>query len=48
MDEIRVILSAGRSTKTERKAFIKRCPADDCRGFLSSQWKCGLCENICL
>lgn len=28
----------------ERKQFIKPCPADDCRGFLSSQWKCGLCE----
>jgi hypothetical protein len=23
--------------------FIKACPAPDCRGFLSTQWKCGLC-----
>ena len=33
---------------TERRAFIKPCPADDCRGFLSSQWKCGLCQcKVC-
>ena len=25
--------------------FIRSCPADDCRGFLSSQWKCGICEQ---
>ena len=30
---------------TERKQFIKPCPADDCRGFLSTQWKCGLCSQ---
>lgn len=29
----------------ERRQFIKPCPADDCRGFLSSQWKCGLCTQ---
>ena len=32
---------------TERKQFIKPCPVDDCRGFLSSQWKCGLCSTWC-
>jgi len=25
--------------------FVRQCPADGCRGFLSTQWKCGLCEN---
>jgi hypothetical protein len=29
----------------ERKQFIKPCPLNDCRGFLSSQYKCGLCET---
>ena len=29
----------------ERSTFIKACPDGDCRGFLSSQWKCGLCEK---
>ena len=24
--------------------FVRSCPANDCRGFLSSQWKCGICE----
>ena len=31
--------------KTERKTFIRACPDGECRGFLSSQWKCGLCEK---
>ncbi len=36
---------AGSSTK---RAFVKKCPVEDCRGFLSTQWKCELCENkIC-
>lgn len=25
--------------------FIKPCPAEDCKGFLSTAWKCGLCEQ---
>jgi hypothetical protein len=24
--------------------FICACPAENCRGFLSTQWKCGLCD----
>lgn len=31
--------------KKERAKFIKACPAENCRGFLSSQYKCGICEN---
>lgn len=27
-----------------RNVFIRRCPAEGCRGFLSSAWKCGVCE----
>jgi hypothetical protein len=30
-----------------RKQFVKPCPVDDCRGFLSSQYKCGMCETWC-
>ena len=26
-----------------RATFVRACPDADCRGFLSSQWKCGLC-----
>lgn len=32
-------------TTTERQQFIRKCPKEDCRGFLSTQWKCGLCEH---
>jgi hypothetical protein len=33
---------------TERKKFIRKCPMTDCRGFLSQQWKCGICDSkIC-
>jgi hypothetical protein len=33
----------------ERKQFIRKCPVTDCRGFLSTRWKCDVCENyICI
>jgi len=28
-----------------RQAFIKPCPAEECKGFLSTAWKCGLCDQ---
>jgi hypothetical protein len=28
----------------EKREFIQKCPNGDCRGFLSTQWKCGLCN----
>lgn len=28
-----------------RVQFVRACPDGDCRGFLSSQWKCGLCQK---
>lgn len=28
-----------------RRRFIRACPVDGCRGFLSQQLKCGLCET---
>lgn len=28
----------------EKKEFIRKCPKDDCHGFLSSSLKCKLCE----
>jgi hypothetical protein len=31
-------------TVAPRQRFTRACPADGCRGFLSTQWKCGLCE----
>ena len=29
----------------QRAEFIRACPDNDCRGFLSTQWKCGLCDK---
>jgi hypothetical protein len=43
-DIIRGIRNANVEIQAERRQFIKPCPADDCRGFLSSQWKCGTCN----
>jgi hypothetical protein len=32
----------------QRKQFVRKCPKESCKGFLSTQWKCGLCEShIC-
>ena len=31
--------------KKEVVKFIRACSDTDCRGFLSSQWKCGICEQ---
>ena len=36
------------SSNGQRKQFVRKCPKEDCKGFLSTQWKCGLCEsNVC-
>ncbi|MDC0230788.1 hypothetical protein OAK19_02390 [Aureispira] len=31
--------------KKERVTVTRPCPENECRGFLSSQWKCGICEQ---
>ncbi len=35
-----------KNSNRPKAKFIKACPSDNCRGFLSSQWKCGICENF--
>jgi hypothetical protein len=41
--------TAGRTTREpgviQRAEFVRNCPDTDCRGFLSSQWKCGICAK---
>ena len=33
---------------TEKRVFVRRCPVNECRGFLSTRWKCQICDNnIC-
>ena len=29
---------------SDKKSFVKRCVANNCDGYLSSQWKCSKCE----
>jgi hypothetical protein len=29
----------------QRREFVRECPDENCRGFLSTAWKCGLCEK---
>jgi hypothetical protein len=33
------------SPPVERRQFVRACPEPECRGFLSTAWKCGLCEK---
>ena len=41
-------LSITNTPVEERKKFIRKCPLENCRGFLSTHWKCGSCEKrIC-
>ena len=28
-----------------KKTFVRACSKENCRGFLSTQWKCGICET---
>ena len=30
---------------TEKRRFVRACPVNGCKGFLSTAWKCGLCES---
>lgn len=32
--------------QVEARQFIMKCPGDECRGFLSTAWKCGTCEKF--
>jgi hypothetical protein len=39
---------AGEGGGKARRAFVRACPADGCKGFLSTAWKCGLCNvHVC-
>lgn len=35
----------GTAEKKEVRQFTQKCPVADCRGFLSTQWKCGTCQT---
>ena len=35
----------GGQVEHEKRQFVRACPFADCKGFLSTVWKCGMCEN---
>lgn len=37
--------NASTASAEPKRQFIRACPAPDCKGFLSTAWKCGLCEK---
>ena len=41
----RNILLYTNQPQQQRSEFIRACPDNNCRGFLSTQWKCGICEK---
>ena len=47
--KIRILNGASQQgASTEKRVFVRRCPVNDCKGFLSTRWKCQLCDNnIC-
>ena len=38
-------IQIGKKSPFERGTFKYPCPDNDCKGFVSSAWKCGLCGN---
>ena len=37
--------AAGSGNAEERRAFVRACPIEQCKGFLSTRWKCGICST---
>jgi hypothetical protein len=35
----------GGAVEQEKRQFVRACPYTECKGFLSTAWKCGVCEN---
>ena len=36
---------AAAAKKEPARAFVRACPVNECRGFLSTAWKCGVCTT---
>lgn len=39
------IYKLNRDSTVERRKYVRKCPKNDCQGFLSSQLKCELCNS---
>ena len=42
---VRLREALGKKSEIVRKTFVRACPEESCRGFLSAQWKCGVCDK---
>jgi len=42
--EARELAGQEEKKEEEKKQFVRRCMRDGCQGFLSTAWKCGMCE----
>jgi hypothetical protein len=48
LDDIRYSGEVVRTTGGDGALFTRKCPVDECRGFLNHQWTCGICDTrIC-
>lgn len=47
LNDARAVYNGGQGTgaQTQKREFIMKCGADECRGFLSTAYKCGTCET---
>jgi hypothetical protein len=43
--ELRNVRNNQERVAPEHARFVRACPDPECRGFLSTQWKCGLCKK---
>jgi hypothetical protein len=43
--QIRIKL--GNNIKTVRREFVRKCPGNDCNGYLSTALKCKICSSVC-
>lgn len=45
LEETKFLIMRTPSTKrTDKVVTLRRCPKEDCKGFLESDWRCGLCK----
>lgn len=42
-EELSKLKNADPSVDKEKNKFVRQCPNNECRGFLSTSWKCNLC-----
>jgi hypothetical protein len=43
--EINMINNGMDQCMKTKRTFVRACPDENCRGFLSSKWKCGVCDK---